>query len=154
LAGWLWILSWAAILWLIVSPWRELGGVVSERWRWLEWLVLGWCPVLGCHVASIGRRRARFGSGLSHARMLRMVLVPPAALTAAALLVLRCLENEEAVGVLVTGFLAYWAGLDLALGGWPLAQGDPYSFLGPLTPPRRLSACEGDPQDPAPGPGA
>lgn len=149
LAGWLWILSWAVVLWLLVSPWRELGGMVSERWRWLEWLALGWGPVLGCHVAGMGRLAAKPGTGLSHARLLRRLLVAPAALIAATLLVLRCLRHEEAIGVLVTGFLAYWAGLDLALGGWPLARGEPYSFRGPLPPPRGAAGDDDDPQDPS-----
>ena len=36
------------------------------------------------------------------------------------------------VGVLFTGFLAYWAGVDAALAAYPLARGEHYSFTGPI----------------------
>jgi hypothetical protein len=47
---------------------------------------------------------------------------------------LTALGRRDSVGVVVTAFLAYWAGLDLAFGAVPLMEGKPYRFLHPLDP--------------------
>ena len=57
------------------------------------------------------------------------------AATATGLIVLRSSGNPDGIGVVLTAFLSYWAGLDLAFGAWPLVRGHPYSFTGPIDPP-------------------
>ena len=99
LAGWLWIAAWCALLWLVVAPWTDLGGVVGERWRWLNRLALGVGLVVGGEVGSLGRRAARPATGLCHARLLRRTHLLPGLLVAGGLLVLQVLAMDEAIGV-------------------------------------------------------
>jgi len=134
-AGWAWILAWGVVLWVVASPWRDLGGLVDEWLRWLQRFALGAGVVTGWHVGCLGRWMARPGHGRSHACLLRWLLWPVAALTAAGLSVLRLTGNSDAIGVVLVAFLSYWAGLDLAFGAWPLARGQSYSFTGAIDPP-------------------
>ena len=134
-AGWVWILVWGVVLWTVASPWRDLGGLVDERLRWLERFVLGAGIVIGWQAGAWGRWAARPGAGRCHAGLLRWLLWPLAALTAAGLVFLRLTGKEDAIGVVLTAFLSYWAGLDLAFGAWPLVRGHPYSFTGSIDPP-------------------
>jgi hypothetical protein len=147
--GWAWIVAWGALLYAVVSPWRELGGLVSERLRWLEWIVLGWGGVIGWRVGSLGRSAAQKGCGRTHARLLRWILLPPAALVAGGMLALRLTAHDDAIGVLLTGLLSYWAGLDAAFAAYPLARGEHYSFTGPIrSTPGDRSAFDEKPDPP------
>lgn len=137
-AGWLWIAAWFALLWLFVAPWADMGGIVSERWRWANRVVLGVGLVVGGEVGSLGRRAARPATGLSHARLLRRTHLLPAGGAAAGLLILRLLGMDEAIGVLTTALLAFCAGVDFALAAWPLVLGEPYSFRGSIPTPDDL----------------
>jgi hypothetical protein len=139
-----WILAWGAVLWIVASPWRHLGGLVDERLRWLERFVLGAGIVIGWQVGTAGRRAARPGTGRTHAGLLRWLLWPPAALTAGGLLLLRFAGNPDAIGVVLTAFLSYWAGLDLAFGAWPLVRGEPYCLTGSIDPPSEEAAGSDD----------
>jgi len=134
MAGWMWLTGWALVLYLFVTPWSELGGLVSERLRWLEWFVLGTAFMVGCTVGGTGRDAARPGTGRTHATLLRRLLYPPAAGTAVALLVLKILEEPDVSGVVVTGFLAYWAGFDIAFAAFPLMHGEPYRYDASIDP--------------------
>lgn len=109
LAGWLRLAAWCALLYMIHSPWRELGGIVSERMRWSERFVLPMSLVVGCYAGSVWR---------SHA------LLPPAALTAAVLLVLKMMRLHDVIGVVFTAFAAYWAGVDISRGAYPMMLGE------------------------------
>ncbi|MBZ5640710.1 MAG: hypothetical protein LAO51_18380 [Acidobacteriia bacterium] len=134
LAGALWLLLWILVLYAVAAPWRSLGGLVDERLRWLEYVVLlaGLC--LGFTIGRFGRDAASTVPGRTHARFLRFLLYPPAAMTAAGLVVLTALGERGPVGVVVTAFLAYWAGLDLAFGALPMMEGRSYRFDRPLDP--------------------
>jgi hypothetical protein len=134
LAGFAWLLIWTAVLYAVAAPWRDLGGVVGERLRWLEWFVLITGLSVGFTAGRFGRDLAAPGTGRSHAGTLRFLLYPLAGLTAFGLIALTALDRRDPVGVVVTAFLAYWAGLDLAFGAVPLMEGKPYRFLGPLDP--------------------
>jgi hypothetical protein len=142
------MLAWVAVLYTVVSPWRDLGGLVSERLRWLEWIVLGWSGVVGWRVGSLGRSAARNGSGRTHARLLRWILLLPAALTAAGMAALRLTARDDAIGVLLTGFLSYWAGLDAAFAAYPLARGEHYSLTGPIRSPSADQIASDEKLDP------
>ena len=134
LAGTAWLVGWCVVLWLVAAPWRELGGLESERLRWLEgWALLGGL-VIGFTMGRAVRDWAVAGVGRTLARALRFVLYPPAALCALALLVLSAREERGALGVVASAFLAYWAGLDAACGAAPLMEGKPYAFARSLPP--------------------
>ena len=131
-AGWLWLIAWLLLLCCLHSPWRQLGGLVGERLRWLERFVLPVALIVGCMAGKLGRDAARPGSGRCHAGLLRLLLLPPAALTAAALVVMRLLGLHDQIGVAFIAFMAYWAGLDIAFGAYPLMEGRHYAFRGPI----------------------
>lgn len=134
LAGTAWLAAWCVVLLVVAAPWRALGGLESERLRWLEgWALLGGL-VIGFTMGRAVRDWAVAGVGRTLARALRFVLYPPAALCATALLVLSTREARGAVGVVASAFLAYWAGLDAAFGAAPLMEGKPYAFARPLPP--------------------
>lgn len=135
LAGFGWLVAWLAILYVVAAPWRHLGGLVDDRLRWLEAVVLIAGLAIGFTVGRWGRDLVESIAGSTHHRLLRGVLYPPALLTAGGLLVLTILGMRGAVGVAVSGFLSYWAGLDLAFGALPLLEGKDYRFARPLEPP-------------------
>jgi hypothetical protein len=122
------------LLYAVAAPWRELGGIVDERLRWLEWFVLVTGLAVGFTTGRFGRDVAGSGTGRAHVHLLRFLLYPFALLTVVALLTLTLLGERDPVGVVVTAFLAYWAGLDLAFGALPLMEGGAHSFLRPLDP--------------------
>jgi hypothetical protein len=150
LAGWLWLAVWSALLYLIHSPWRELGGLVSERLRWSESFVLPLGLAVGCFAGRLGRRAARPTTGHCHASLLRVLMLPPAALAAAGLLALRLADWTDPIGVVFAAFAAYWAGLDLAFGAYPLMMGEHYSFTRPIARQARYMEGEGKEQGPPP----
>jgi len=131
-AGFLWLVMWMAVLYVVAAPWRQLGGIVDERLRWLEWFVL----VVGVSVGFVMGRFARDvagpGSGRTHLDVLRCLLYPISILTAVALVALTALDRRDPVGVVVTAFLAYWAGMDIAFGAVPLMDGQPHGMLRPV----------------------
>lgn len=133
-AGLSWLAAWIVLLYGVSAPWRELGGIVDERLRWLEGFVLVVGLVAGFTLGRFGRDAAGPGSGRTHLDVLRYLLLPVAALTAVALLALTWMAMPDPVGVVVTGFLAYWAGLDLAFGAVPLLDGKPYHLSRPVDP--------------------
>jgi hypothetical protein len=143
-AGFLWLVAWMVLLYAVAAPWRELGGLVDERLRWLEWFVLVTGLSAGFVAGRFGRDMAGPGSGRAHVYVLRFLLYPFALLTVLALLTLTWLGQRDPVGVVVTAFLAYWAGLDLAFGALPLMEGGAYAFLRPLDPDPRTSEGSGD----------
>lgn len=130
----MWTATWAAVLYTVTYPWKHLGGLVSERLRWAEWCVLGMGLIAGSTVGVFCRDAARPGTGRSHAGLLRFVWLPVAATTVAAMSALVGFGHRDAVGVVLTAFLAYWAGLDLSIGAVPLMQGRSYRFRRAIDP--------------------
>ena len=120
LGQWSWIAGWCWLLWLVVRPWNELGGVVSERLRWCEHAACG----LGLIVGYTAGDLARLGDGHCGRRghRARWLLYP--ALTVALLAVawLRGSGRDDAIGVAFTGWLAYTAGASTGLLGYGRAQ--------------------------------
>lgn len=152
--GWLWLAAWCTTLYLVASPWRALGGLESERLRWLEWFVLMTGLAMGYTLGRVARETALEGRVRTYVALLRAALYPPALATAAALVLLTIAgERDGPIGVVVTAFLSYWAGLDVASAALPLMQGERWSptFRGasggpsssrrtPRFPPRRRAA--------------
>jgi len=130
-AGWAWLTAWCGVLWAVAAPWRNLGGLESERLRWLEWWVLCSGIALGFTLGRGARDWARSGVGRTHARALRVALYPPGIVAAIALV---CVGERGPVGVVATAFLSYWAGFDVAIGAVPLMEGASYAFARPLDP--------------------
>lgn len=133
-AGAAWLSGWCAALWCVAAPWRQLGGLESELLRWLEWWSLLAGVTLGFTLGRSVRDWASSGNGRSHARALRLVFYPPALVTVVALGILSLRDARGPVGVVATAFLAYWAGLDVAVGAVPLLDGKDYAFDRPLRP--------------------
>jgi len=133
-AGAAWLLGWCGVLWAVAAPWRHLGGIESERLRWMEYWSLCAGLALGYTLGQGVRGWAQGGAGRSHARALRLVLYPPALVAAVALVALASWGERGPIGVVATAFLSYWAGLDVACGAVPLMEGRPYSFTRPIEP--------------------
>jgi len=134
LTGVLWLAAWCGVLWAIAAPWRQLGGLESERLRWLEWWSLSTGVALGFTMGRVARERAEAVAGRTHAQALRFALYPPAIVAAGALVALSAYGERGPVGVVATAFLSYWAGLDVAFGAVPLMEGRSYAFARPLDP--------------------
>ena len=134
LAGVAWLATWCAVLWTVASPWRNLGGLESERLRWLEWWALCGGIAFGFTIGRAARDWVLAGGGRTLAIALRIALYPPALVAALALIALSVAGERGPVGVVVTAFLAYWAGFDVATGAVPLMDGEPYALLRPLEP--------------------
>ena len=128
LLGVAWLLLWSGVLWFVAAPWRALGGLESELLRWLEWWALLAGLALGFTIGRTVRDWAQSGAGRSHARSLRLVFYPPAAVTVIALGAFGIAGSRGAIGVVATAFLSYWAGLDVAVGAVPLMDGKDYAF--------------------------
>jgi hypothetical protein len=133
-AGGAWLAAWCGVLFAVVTPWRNLGGLESERLRWLEWWVLCTGIALGFTLGRGARDWARSGVGRTHARALRVALYPPGLVAAVALVALSSVGERGPVGVVATAFLSYWAGFEVAFGAVPLMEGESYAFTRPLDP--------------------
>jgi len=132
--GLLWLAIWLAVLYTVAAPWRALGGVIDERLRWLEGFVLVVGLSLGFVMGRFGRDFAGQGPGCAHIDVLRCLLYPLSFLTAIALVALTALGRRDPVGVVVTAFLACWAGVDIAFGAVPLMEGRPHGVLRSVDP--------------------
>lgn len=133
-AGALWLAAWCGVLWAVAAPWRNLGGLESERLRWLEWWALCSGIALGFTLGRGARDWARSGVGRTHALALRVALYPPGLVAAVALVALSFAGERGPVGVVATAFLAYWGGFDVAFAAVPLMEGESYAFSRPLDP--------------------
>jgi hypothetical protein len=121
-AGGAWLVAWCGVLWAVAAPWRDLGGLESERLRWLEWWVLCAGIALGFTMGAGARDWARSGAGRTYARAIRLALYPPGLVAATALVALSFVGERGPVGVVATAFLSYWAGFDVAFGAVPLME--------------------------------
>ena len=133
-AGAVWLAAWCGVLWAFAAPWRNLGGLESERLRWLEWWALSAGIALGLTMGAGARDWAKSGVGRTHALALRVALYPPGIVAAIALVALSSVGERGPVGVVATAFLSYWGGFDVAFGAVPLMEGKSYAFARPLDP--------------------
>jgi hypothetical protein len=133
-AGAAWLCAWCGVLWAVAAPWRNLGGLESERLRWLEWWALCAGIALGYTMGCGARDWAKSGVGRTHALALRVALYPPGIVAAIALVALASVGERGPVGVVATAFLSYWAGFDAAFGAVPLMEGKSYALTRPLDP--------------------
>lgn len=109
------VASWLVVLHTVTNPWRSLGGLVDERVRWLEWVVV---PV-GIALGATAGRSGREAGGAS----VRLLLYPPGVAAALALAALESVGEADRIGVVLTVLLSYGFGLDLVLGAAPLLEG-------------------------------
>lgn len=136
-----WLAAWCAVLYAVAAPWRDLGGFVQEQLRWLEWFVLMAALSTGFTVGRLGRMSAGRRGAPGHHGFLRWLLYPIAGVTAGALVALRWWGLDAPIGIAVTGFLAYWAGLDFGFAAVPLLDGEPYRFEEAPAPSRWVRAA-------------
>jgi len=121
--GVVWLLGWGVVLYAVVAPWRELGGLVGERLRWGARFSLCAGVILGYGLGDWCRQGHPADSGRAHLVRSRRAVLPAAVLTAAALVWLRLTGRTDPIGVVTIAFLAYWAGWDVAFGAAPLIEG-------------------------------
>ena len=111
LIGLTWLLAWSGLLYLSVRPWRDLGGLVSERSRWLVRLALYAGLAVGCTAGEIVRGPARRPRNTPEfGRRLRWLLYPAALAATAGMLLLQAAGSHDSSGILLTGLLSYAAG--------------------------------------------
>ena len=157
LVGWSWLALWTVLLVVWDAPWQRLGGVLAEPARWGVRVVLFGATLSGFMVAAwardvLGVRRRR-----SYLDVLRVVLLPVAAVLAAVLVYARVVGAWPLSALAGTGLFGYWAGLDIALAAWPLMHGarfrphrpiEPFFIGGAIeagdTPPAALPLCGPD----------
>jgi len=132
-----WVSLWIVALVAVARPWRDLGGIVSERLRWLERFTLLAALWIGLGAArgAVDRQRER---GVPWPSLLRRVLYPPALVAATTMLVLRLAEWRDPIGVALTALVAYftgaWCGLARPIRDHLEARGQPCA-----SPPRPRS---------------
>jgi hypothetical protein len=104
-----WTSLWIAGLVAVAGPWRDLGGIVSERLRWLHRFVLLAALWLGLGAAriAVGLQRER---GTAWPSLMRPVLYPPAFVAATTMLALVLAGRSDPVGVVLTALVAYFTG--------------------------------------------
>ena len=121
--GALWLAFWALVLHGIDRPWRELGGLLSERMRWTERFVLGAALIAGCLAGSVVRDATRDAGRSATARqLLRRAWLLPSASVAVVLVWLELRAAWPSILLVLAGWLGYWSGLDAACWAWPLLR--------------------------------
>ncbi len=123
-AGWIWLLAWSSVLYLVASPWKDLGGIVDERLRWFHRfsLCMGLAAgaIAGRHGREVGEGR---GPGYRW-RWYRLWWYPLAFCTAILMVILAVFPPREGeIGILLTAFLASWAGIDFGWSIYPMLHG-------------------------------
>jgi hypothetical protein len=103
-----WLGAWAVLLWTVHRPWGGLGGIVSERLRWLERFVLASGLVVGSTLGEIVRSTAVRGG--THGRGLRWLLYPAGIGAATLMVALRLAGRNDPIGIVLGGLLSYSAG--------------------------------------------
>ena len=116
--GWVRLLAWGGALYLSVLPWGNLGGLVDERLRWLEWFVLGVAGIAGCTAGLVARDACAVSAVLLATTFRRSLHYPSLLLVAAGMLFLHTTRRDDAIGVLLTGGLAFVAGVDVGFDVW------------------------------------
>jgi hypothetical protein len=134
IAGTVWIATGLLLVAYLLQLWSRLGGIVDERLRWWARLGLLAGPVLGYFAGIEAREMAGWGSGRSHAVLLKLFWIPPASLTAFSCLAMTLAGAHDESRAVFGAFLAYWAGFDTGIAAWPLACGRPYRFLRDIPP--------------------
>lgn len=115
-----WLALWIAWLWLAGTPWRELGGLIDERTRWLGRFVVGPGLALGALGGWYGRQGLR--AGRPWPRQARRLAWPLLGGLALALAVATAL-GENVVGIVLSAGSALVAGADVSFRVWPQLHG-------------------------------
>ncbi len=118
--GWVRLGGWAGALYLVDRPWRDLGGCVSERLRWLEKFALMSGLLFGITVGWMALDLLRPGSGRRRGTMLRGLFYPAASMAAVTMATMAIVGVDDPICVVLTAIVAYGAGVDLSFGAIPL----------------------------------
>lgn len=106
--GAVWVAAWFGVLWAVHRPWGELGGLVSERLRWLERFVLAAGLIVGSSLGGLVRTVTAMRNGRAYGA--RWLLYPAGVIAALAMAVLWLGERRDPIGVVLTGLSSYTAG--------------------------------------------
>ena len=106
--GMLWLCAWLGLIWIVHRPWGGLGGLVSERLRWLEWWVLFSAWIVGATLGEIAREKLACRGERS--RGLRLLLYPAWLITPMLMAALRIADRDDPIGVVLVGWVSYTAG--------------------------------------------
>ncbi len=120
LAGWVRLGVWAGGLYLVDRPWRDLGGCVSERLRWLEKFALMSGLLFGITVGWMALDLLGPGTGRRRGTVLRYLFYPAASVTAVTMGTMAIVGMDDPIGVVLTAIVAYGAGVDVSFGAIPL----------------------------------
>ncbi|MBD3868058.1 MAG: hypothetical protein IFK94_08030 [Acidobacteria bacterium] len=124
LLGWVWFLAWCSIVYLVASPWRELGGIVDERLRWFHRFSLCMGFAAGAIAGNHGRETGAGRGPAYRRRWYRAAWYPLATVTAVLMVALALSPPREGeIGILLTAFLASWAGIDSGWSIYPMLHG-------------------------------
>jgi hypothetical protein len=134
LCGAMWLTIWGLVLFGLLDLWATLGGLVSERQLWWARLGLTLGPVVGFMAGQRARRMACWGSGRSHAGLLRLFWLPPACVVCLTMVGLVLGDEHDAARAVLGAWCGYWAGFDTAIAAWPLTCGRPYRFSRDIPP--------------------
>jgi hypothetical protein len=126
-AATLWVAAWCLLLHRATAPWAELGGLVSERLRWLARFGALMGIACGFLAARYALEVAEPKTPRAVLRLLRLLFYPVGATAAVALTALWIARRDDTIGVVLDVFLAYATGVWLGLwratsrairGGW------------------------------------
>jgi len=107
-----WATAWIGLLWLAHRPWEDLGGLVSERERWIERFALAGGLLIGSALGRIARSTMPDAGERA-----RAVLYPAAVTTVVAMVAFQCAGEADAIGIVLVAFVAYAAGGSTACTG-------------------------------------
>ncbi len=120
LVGWVRLGGWAGALYLVDRPWRNLGGCVTERLRWLEKFALMSGLLFGITVGWMALDLLRPGTGRRRGTALRFLFYPATSVAAVTMATLAIVGFDDPIGVVLTAIVAYGAGVDVSFGAIPL----------------------------------
>jgi hypothetical protein len=116
-AATLWVAGWCLLLYTVATSWRELGGIVGERLLWLARFGALTGVACGVIAARYALEVVEPDSPRATLRMLRLLFYPVGATATVALAALWIARRDDTIGVVLTVFLAYAAGIWLGLWG-------------------------------------
>jgi hypothetical protein len=119
--GWLRLGAWLVLLYAVHFPWDSLGGIVSERLRWMERFAIAGLFQVGCVIGSFADEARHRGQ----AATFWLALVTPLVVAMLALAVFEFRAEPYRGLVVFNGVLSLCAGFDVRRAAWQRMHGRP-----------------------------